>query len=138
MPSPHIHVLVSDNKLSPAITGAIARLGASASFGRLRDAMRTGMRRRADAVVIVENEEPSASRLSGPLLRRIVGPTGEALVVFRDRTQVHSPSADIADEEADAPDEARLAERLGRLIARTNAATAELRALAEVIHGEPT
>lgn len=130
MASPHVHVLVSENGLPPAVAGAIARLGASASFGRLGDALRNGARSRADAIVIVENEELAASRLSAPLLRRIVGPFGGALVVHRDQAQVRTPMSAEPMDEPNSPDEANLTERLGRLIERTTRAAAALKSAA--------
>lgn len=126
MHSPHIHVLVSGDRLPRVLTGAISKLGASASFARLNDAIRSGARSHADAVVIVEASEGAGQELSQAVLRRIVGPRCGALLISESpaRRRVRAPIESF-DVSAD-PEESHLAGRIARLIDRTTRATAAI------------
>lgn len=126
MHSPHVHVLVSGDRLPGVLTRAIARLGASASFARLNDAIRSGARSHADAVVIVEAAEAAQQAITQAQLRRIVGPRCGALIVSESpaRRCVRAPIESF-DVSAD-PEESHLAGRIARLIDRTTRATAAI------------
>ena len=126
MNSPHVHVLVSGDRLPGVLIRAISRLGASASFARLNDAIRTGARSCADAVVIVEATEAHHEAITQAQLRRIVGPRCGALIVSESppRNRATSPIESI-DVSAD-PEESHLAGRIARLIDRTTRATAAI------------
>lgn len=82
MASPHVHVVLASSGVPSGVLGALRRVGATTRFSTLGSALRSDRPARADAVIVVsENENRDQRRQIGRLLSRLAPEAPATLLV---------------------------------------------------------